>query len=280
MPEIRNYHLVTESPVRIISKCRSHSKGTLMSFLAGICIIYVFLNWIPNLLGLIFPATDLDLMATLNGVDPVAASLNRLPSTPIAVVLYGLVFNGVFRFGEALYTLTYIRSRRAEYRAISEAFGLYLKTLSVFVLQVIIVSFWTMLFIIPGIIAALNFSQAFFILADDPDKGATQVLAESKMMMSGNKMAFLRLLIYYIPYMMLAYLPVLVVTEFAVKLSVTEPFLTIAGMLCGIPVFIANGYIALGRTVFYELILNKSFGNFRYAGQDAFREFETSENSI
>ena len=83
----------------------------------------------------------------------------------------------------------------------------YLKTLGVYALQTVVIGFWSMFLIIPGVIAALNFSQAFFILADDPEKSITQVLAESKIMMYGNKMNYLRLLIYYIPYIMLAYVP-------------------------------------------------------------------------
>ena len=39
---------------------------------------------------------------------------------------------------------------------------------------------------IPGIIAALRYSQAFYILAENPEKGIRQCVNESKMMMSGR----------------------------------------------------------------------------------------------
>ena len=37
------------------------------------------------------------------------------------------------------------------------------------------------------------------------------------------------------------------------------------------------GLISMGRCVFYELMINKGFADFRYAGQDAFRELEKKQ---
>ena len=46
----------------------------------------------------------------------------------------------------------------------------------------------TMLFVIPGIIIALTFSQAFYILAKNPEKSIGEVLGQSASMMNGYKM--------------------------------------------------------------------------------------------
>ena len=45
----------------------------------------------------------------------------------------------------------------------------------------------TLLFIVPGIIVSLMFSQVFFILAEDPSKSITQCIKESVDMMKGHK---------------------------------------------------------------------------------------------
>ncbi len=200
--------------------------------------------------------------------------LQRLPATPVVYYLYSLFFTGVFKLGESLYTLTYIRNKRVEYRAIGEALGLYTKTFALFLLQTIIVAFWSMLFFIPGVIAMLNFSQSFYILADDPSKKVTQVLAESKMMMQGNRWSYVRLILYYMPYLMLAYIPSFLAVEFAAAASLPAIPALMITMICEIPVFAANGYMCLGKAVFYELMINEGFAYFRYAGQDAFRELE------
>lgn len=274
--KLKQFYIVKEHPLRIISKCRSHSKGTLARFLLGICIIYALMNWVPQILSLFFPATDVDLLSSYSDADP--AMLTQLPQTPLVVFLYMMLFSGVFKLGECLYALTYIRNRETDYRALLEGMGYYIKALNLYIVQVIVISFWTMLLIIPGILAALNFSQAFYIFADDPDKKVTEILMESRMMMYGNKMNYVRLMICYIPYILIAYVPTFMLSDLMARVSVNQYAVMILTMIAQIPLFCVMGYMCMGRTVFYELMINKGFADFRFAGQDAFRELE-SENS-
>ena len=46
---------------------------------------------------------------------------------------------------------------------------------------------WSILLIVPGIIAALGYSMTFFILAENPNLSATAAMALSKQMMDGHK---------------------------------------------------------------------------------------------
>jgi len=50
------------------------------------------------------------------------------------------------------------------------------------------VSLWSLLFVIPGIVKALSYSQAMYILAENPDIGAREAINRSKAMMEGHKM--------------------------------------------------------------------------------------------
>lgn len=45
----------------------------------------------------------------------------------------------------------------------------------------------TILFVIPGIIVGIMFSQANYILAENPDKSAMECIKESARMMKGHK---------------------------------------------------------------------------------------------
>ena len=247
MPEdnLKYFYIVKEHPVRIISKCKSHSKGTLASFLVGICILYAVMNWVPAVLSQFIPVTNLDLITKYSDMDP--AMLRQLPATSLVLMIYSLFFNGVFRLSEALYTLTYIRNRSVDYRALTESFNYYLKTLGIFVFQVLIVGFWSMFLVIPGIIAALNFSQAFYILAEDPEKSITDVLMESKIMMNGNKMNYVRLYIYYLPYIMLAYIPAFIIAALVAGSGLPQTALLIISMITDIPLFVAMGYMSMGK---------------------------------
>lgn len=276
MPEkLKRYYIVKEHPIRIINKCKAHSKGTLVSFLIGFCILYAAANWVPQILALYFPATNIDLLTQYSDADPVM--LSRLPATPLVVFFYLMLFNGVFRLSECLYALTYIRNRVVDYRALGESLNYYLKAFGLFLVQTLVVSFWTMFFVVPGILAALNFTQSFYIFADDPDKSITQILTESKMMMYGNRMNYVRLIICYIPYIMMAYIPAFLFANILASASVSKVVILLISMAADIPMFAVYGYICLGRTVFYELMLNKGFADFRYAGQEVFRELETSD---
>lgn len=272
---MQNYYIVREHPIRIIQKCRAHSKGTLWSFLLGMCIIYVLLNWIPEILSEYFTTTNIDLMKEYMDLDPQMA--RSLPSTSLVKMLYVILFSGVFKLSESLYTLTYIRNRKVEYRAISEGFSLYGKALAAFVLEMLFIVLWSFLFIIPGLIAAINYSQTFYILADDPSKSVIDALKDSKMMMQGNKMNYVRLYLYYLPYIMLGYVPMFLLLDVALAMSISGVTLLIINLLTEIPVFMANGYFALGKCTFYELLFNEGFAYFRYEGQDAFREDEKKE---
>ena len=66
------------------------------------------------------------------------------------------------------------------------------------------VAIGTILFIVPGIIVALMFSQAFFILAEDSSKSITQCLSESTEMMKGYKVDFFVLELSFIGWWILA----------------------------------------------------------------------------
>lgn len=46
---------------------------------------------------------------------------------------------------------------------------------------------WSLLFYIPGIIKALSYSMANYILADNPEMTAREALRESKIIMHGHK---------------------------------------------------------------------------------------------
>jgi uncharacterized membrane protein len=265
------YYKVTENPFMILRKCKRHSKGTLMSFLVGICILYIFMNWVPELLGIVFPKTNVDLLLQYASEENRAA-LSRLPGTPMVMYIYSMLLGGAFRTGECLYTLTYIRNRKPEYRALAEGFSLYGKVLLLYLIQTLIVAFWAMFLIVPGVIAALNYSQAFYILADDPEKGIMQVLGESKLMMLGNRMAYIRTLIVFLPYVMIAYVPAMVMSYYITADSLGAKAYTAAMLAAELPVFAAYGFMDIGRCAFYELLVNKGFQNFRYAGQEAFRE--------
>lgn len=54
-------------------------------------------------------------------------------------------------------------------------------------LQWVLILLWTLLFIIPGIVASYSYAMTGYILAEDPDLTASQAIQRSKEMMRGNR---------------------------------------------------------------------------------------------
>lgn len=70
-------------------------------------------------------------------------------------------------------------------------------------LQSILVTVFTMLLVIPGIIKALAYSQAYFILAEHPDLDGWAALKASERLMNGHKEELLMLWLSFIPWLLL-----------------------------------------------------------------------------
>lgn len=63
---------------------------------------------------------------------------------------------------------------------------------------------WSLLFVIPGIIKGIAYSQAMYIVAENPDIGALEAIDRSKQMMDGHKMDFFVLILSFIGWNLLA----------------------------------------------------------------------------
>ena len=241
-----------------------HAKGQMLNYIIGFLIFFLFLHWIPNMLSVFLPASMLDYMTIPEGFDR-----ENFADYPIVVAFYAIAFEGALMLGQALYVLTFIRNKSCEYGSLFEGFQFFFKALIMTIVQDLIIMMWTLLFIIPGIIAWYGFRQSYFILADNPNKGIMQCLAESKARMTGNKMNLFKLDLTYVPYILVALAPKFIVPYFGLSST------TVAGMLllivADIPVAIANAYMYLGRGAFYELLISHGFANFKYFNQDVFR---------
>lgn len=83
--------------------------------------------------------------------------------------------------------LSVSRNISAAFGNLFDAFGMFLKVIWLDVVEGVFIFLWTLLLIVPGIIAAYRYSMALFILLDDPDKSVMACLRESKEMTMGHK---------------------------------------------------------------------------------------------
>ena len=101
----------------------------------------------------------------------------------ITLLLGGVISVGLCRFLLDMAT----KRREPRFNTLFSRFNIYLKTLGLNILITLAVLAGTLLFIIPGIIVSLMFSQAFYILSEDPSKSITQCINESVKLMNGHK---------------------------------------------------------------------------------------------
>jgi uncharacterized membrane protein len=105
----------------------------------------------------------------------------------IAVNLAQLLLGGAFSLGIATFSLAIARNEDAKLKMIFYGFKYYVKTLGLYLLMVLFVLLWMLLLIVPGIIAAISYSLAFYIMHDDPNIGVMEAIDKSKKMMYGYK---------------------------------------------------------------------------------------------
>ena len=89
--------------------------------------------------------------------------------------------------GFTIFVLNTIRNAGAAYGNLLDGFGMAGRIILLNLLEGIFVFLWSLLLLIPGIIAAYRYSQAIYILLDHPEKSVLECIRESKELMKGRK---------------------------------------------------------------------------------------------
>ncbi|MDR0415665.1 MAG: DUF975 family protein [Prevotellaceae bacterium] len=92
-----------------------------------------------------------------------------------------------FTLGFIMFYLALSRGEKVSLDLLFKGFNSYTTALVANFLVFIFVFLWTLLLIVPGIIAYLAYSQVFYIIADNPEISAMEALRRSKNMMRGYK---------------------------------------------------------------------------------------------
>ena len=127
----------------------------------------------------------------LEGMDlpPVVLWVLMFYASGVSVLsLVRFILGGTVRLGYATYLLK--QYDRRENSSVGELFGQFDRFGDGFCLAFLsglYVFLWTLLFIIPGIIATLKYAMAPFIMAENPNMTASEAITASKELMDGHK---------------------------------------------------------------------------------------------
>ncbi len=118
-------------------------------------------------------------------------------------ILIGLYTTIVF-FGFTGYLLRLSRREEGSFGNLISGFNMAVKVVLLDLVSSLFIALWCLLFIIPGIIAAYRYSQAIYILLDNPDIGVMEALRRSKILMLGQKGNLFFLQLTFVGWTMLA----------------------------------------------------------------------------
>ena len=130
---------------------------------------------------------------TISEVSPELAGirLGILGTVSVITVLYAMamvVVGSVIQLGYVRYNLKLVDGREAY---LGDLFTYFDRFGDAFLLRLymgIFIVLWSMLFVIPGIVAAYGYAMAPYIMAEDPQCRPLDALRRSKEMMNGRKM--------------------------------------------------------------------------------------------
>lgn len=120
--------------------------------------------------------------------------------------LISFVINAPLALGLAIFWISFSRNNNPNLDQIFEGFESWGRAIKAQLLTTIFTLLWTLLLIIPGIIAALSYSQIFYILSEDKNIGINDAIEKSKKMMYGYKWKFFRLQLRFIGWALLCIL--------------------------------------------------------------------------
>jgi len=136
------------------------------------------------------------------------SEISPLHNTTLDVILtiaYYIVI-GPFYLGFSGLFLKRIRGEEVSVKNIFDGFGNFFKSFLLCLFYVIFTMLWSLLLIVPGIIKALGYSMAYYIMYDNPDIKPLEALKKSQAMMKGYKGKFFMLYLSFIGWALLGLL--------------------------------------------------------------------------
>ena len=151
----------------------------------------------------------LALVCALNLTDSLTGLVNDgLPAMFVSILtsLLGMVLSAGF----VLYCMAVRRGERAEYLTLFDGFSFVGRIILLNIVEYLFIFLWSLLFVIPGIIAAYRYRFALYDLYENPGIGVMEALEMSKQQTLGYKGQLFLLDLSYTGWYLLASLPALI----------------------------------------------------------------------
>ena len=123
------------------------------------------------------------------------------------LVVLTLMLSLTLDAGFVLYCMTLRRGERAEYLTLFDGFAVAGKVILLAAVKTLFIALWSMLFVIPGLVAYYRYRFALFNLLENPDMGVMEAMRMSKRQTDGYKWQIFGLDMSYLAWGLAAVLP-------------------------------------------------------------------------
>lgn len=248
--------IVTEPSANIRSLARQALKGKWKEAIIAM-IIYLVCVYLPYyIINEVFGKSFMDVMGNANFYTYQTSNAFLTAKSSNLSGLYLFLVAGAFTLGLTIFFMSLFRRQKFEYAQLFSGFENFVKALGLFFMIGLFFMLWSLLLIVPGIIALIRYSQAFYILADDPSKGVMQCINESKAMMRGNKAKYFCLNLSFIGWYFLSGLVAGIVTlplqMFAGSAGIVVIF---SNLLSTLFLCVVMAYVSTAGVAFYEILV-------------------------
>ncbi len=186
----------------LMTKARKSLSGKWDVAVVGY-VIYIFISIvIPTIIDFLHPDE-------LKNFDILSTVIQLLVGPPM---LIGLI----------IFSINMSRNQETKVEQLFDGFKYYDKALLLYIVSTVLIFLQFLLLVVPGIIAALRYSQAFFILAENKSINPIEALKKSSKMMDGYKWKYFCLGLRFIGWLFLCIL------TFGIGLLWVGPYMSIS----------------------------------------------------
>ena len=154
--------------------------------------------WITFLAGFFgatligIPGVNINLTVSKESIHKIPENILKLIHILINIAgvlaIIQFILGSVIQLGYCRYLLNLVDGKEAKTRDLFSQFHLFKEAFLMNLLRGVYVFLWSLLFVIPGIIATLKYILAPFILLENPGLRPKHAITESKYLMQGYKM--------------------------------------------------------------------------------------------
>ena len=124
----------------------------------------------------------------------------------LAAIVMGIIYfvlGSIVELGYCRFNLNLVDRQNPGFETLFAYFSYWKTAMIARLLQTLYCFLWTLLFVIPGIVATYSYAMTGYILAEHPDMTASEAIAASKEMMKGNRWRLFCLHLSFIGWMIL-----------------------------------------------------------------------------